>query len=475
MKGKKQPNSILGLTLGGKRLDSALLKRGRGGFRMQGSSNSELSLDPLVDDPELVGREIKDQLNDAGISEKSCTVGLPLEWALTTMVTLPDMPEEHMEGFIRLQAEKSFPFALADLSLAVSRIENDAGDKLALVTAIPLKHIDLVEKTLGHAGLKPVSFTLGEVAVQETLGAAQEPVMMLFANPDSVALLVNGAGGPVCVRSLKDAYSGEELVKRLNGQALGRELRITLGQLPSGVRAKLKKICILGAPGLASALEMEIGTRANALGLEVETVAPFQPNGSPIELPLTGGVSPAVALAARYMDRQVQTLEFLPPKVSQWQKLAEKMASRKAGIGGAVAGAVVVITLASFLWQYRTLSNLEGEWNGMKTRVAELEEIQGKIRKFRSWYDESQPTLTAMREISRAFPANDSVRATMFEFREGNKISITGEARSNQALFSLVDKLGEVESIRGLQVVNLQGQGPVRFSLEFRWQIGGAR
>ena len=56
MKAKKLPNSILGLTLEGKRLDSALLKRGRGGFRLQGSASADLSLDPLVDDPELVGR-----------------------------------------------------------------------------------------------------------------------------------------------------------------------------------------------------------------------------------------------------------------------------------------------------------------------------------------------------------------------------------------------------------------------------------
>lgn len=475
MKGKKQPNSILGLTLDGKRLDSALLKRGRGGFRMQGSSNAELSLDPLVDDPELVGREIKDQLTDAGLSERNCVVGLPLDWALTTMVKLPDMPEEHMDGFIRLQAEKSFPFSLSDLSLAVSRFDNDSGERLALVTAIPLKHIDLVETTLNHAGLKPISFTLGVVAQQETLAAAEEPVMMLFVNPDNVSLLVNGKGGPVCVRSLKDAYSGDEPVKRLNGQALGRELRITLGQLPAAIRGKLKKICILGAPGLASALETEISARAKALGLNLETVAPFQPNGSAIELPLSGSVSPAVALAARYLQRQQQTLEFLPPKVSQWQKMAEKLASRKAGIAGAIGGAILVVTVVAFLWQYRTLSNLQSEWSGMEKQVAELDVIQGKIRKFRSWYDESQPTLQAMKAISTSFPANDSVRATTFEFREGNKIAISGEARSNQALFGLVDKLGEVEAIRGLQVVNLQGQGPVRFSIEFRWQIGGAR
>jgi hypothetical protein len=475
MKGKKQPNSILGLTLEGKRLDSALLKRGRGGFRLQGNASTELSLDPLVDDPELVGREIRDQLNDAGVSEKNCAVGLPLEWTLTTMVTLPDMPEEHLDGFIRLQAEKSFPFSLSDLSIAVSRFENEDGEKLALVTAIPLKHIDLVEKTLTHAGLKPVSFTLGVVAQQETLAAAEDPVMLLFVNSDNVSLLVNGKGGPVCVRSLKDAYTGDEPVRRLNGQAVGRELRITLGQLPAGIRSRLKKICIIGAPGLAATLANEISARAQTLGLVTETVAPFQPNGEPMKVPFAGSVSSAVALAARYLERQQQTLEFLPPKVSQWQKIAAKMASRKAGIAGAVAGTILVFAIISFLWQYRTLSNLQSEWTGMKGKVAELETIQDKIRKFRSWYDESQPTLQALKAISTAFPANDSIRASTFEFRDGSKIAISGEARSNRALFELSDQLGKVEQIRNFKVVNVQGQGPVQFSIEFQWQNGAAR
>lgn len=471
MKAKKLPNSILGLTLDGKRLNSALLKRGRGGFRLQGSASAELSLDPLVDDPELVGREIKDQLTDAGFSEKQCAVGVPLEWALTTMVTLPDMPEEHMDGFIRLQAEKSFPFSLSDLSLSVSRFENPEGEKLALVTAIPLKHIDLVERTLNHAGLKPVSFTLGVVAQQETLADADDPVVLLFVNADNVSLLINGKGGPVCVRTLKDAYVADDPMKRLNGQAVGRELRITLGQLPPAIRAKLKKICIIGAPGLASTLETEIAARAKALGLETETVAPFQANGAPINLPFSGSVSPAVALAARYLEKPAQTLEFLPPKVSQWQKIAEKMASRKAGILGAVTGAIVVITLVSFLWQYRTLRNLESEWDGMRDKVKELEVLQAKRRKFGSWYDESQPTLSALRAISKTFPASSRIRATSLEFREGSKVSISGEARDNSALFELTDKLSAVEEIEGVKVVNTQGAGPIQFTIEMTWKL----
>ena len=41
-----------------------------------------LSLDPLTADPELVGREIRNHLDAAGVRERHCIVAVPLKWAL---------------------------------------------------------------------------------------------------------------------------------------------------------------------------------------------------------------------------------------------------------------------------------------------------------------------------------------------------------------------------------------------------------
>lgn len=472
MKRGKQTNSILGLTLDGRRLEGALLKRGRDGSRVHAVASTELGIEPLEGEPELVAGEIGDRLAANDLKEKHCIVGLPLDWLLTSMIRLPDMPEEHMDGFIRLQAEKSFPLSLSDLCLSVSRFDVGAGERHALLTAVPRRRVLDLESRLQLAGLKPLSFSLGVVALQEALGA---PGLSIFVSTEQVSIVVSTAAGPVCIRSLPDAWCGDAQVRRIDPRIVGRELRITLGQLPDEVRAGLTKVRLLGSPGLLANLESDLKPRVEALGLVFEAMPEQSVNGVPLTMPFSGVVPAAAALAARYLENPKATLEFLPPKVNRWQVLATRLASRKSGILGAIAGVILVTTLIAFFWQGRQLSNLESEWNGMKKQVAELEDLQSRIRKFRPWYDETQPTLRMMRAISRSFPANGDITAKSLEVRPGGKITIAGSARHNKALLDLSERLSKVEGVFDVKLENLRGVGPIQFSIVCRWQPGGAQ
>src|SRR5437588_9913391 len=92
LKGEQQ-SSLLGLALDGSRLDGVVLRRTNGSLQVQQSFSVTLSLDPLTAAPELVGREIRNHLEAAGVRERHCVVGLPLKWALTMHTKLPDLPE----------------------------------------------------------------------------------------------------------------------------------------------------------------------------------------------------------------------------------------------------------------------------------------------------------------------------------------------------------------------------------------------
>src|SRR5713101_3500873 len=83
-------SGLLGLALDGSRLEGVVLRRTNGSLALQQSFSASLSLDPLTADAELVGREIRNHLDAAGVRENRCVIGLPLKWALTTNVELPD-------------------------------------------------------------------------------------------------------------------------------------------------------------------------------------------------------------------------------------------------------------------------------------------------------------------------------------------------------------------------------------------------
>src|SRR5947207_1885814 len=98
---RKKHTSLLGLALDGSRLDGVVLRRTNGSLQVQQTFSVALSLDLLTNEPELVGREIRNHLDAAGVREKHCIVGLPLKWALTTHAVIPDLPEADVASFLQ--------------------------------------------------------------------------------------------------------------------------------------------------------------------------------------------------------------------------------------------------------------------------------------------------------------------------------------------------------------------------------------
>ena len=105
---------MLGLSLDGSRLEGVALRRTNGALHVQQSFSVSLSLDPLTNDPELVGREIRNHLDAAGVRERQCIVGLPLKWALTTHIEVPELPEADVASFLQIEAERRFPVRRPD-------------------------------------------------------------------------------------------------------------------------------------------------------------------------------------------------------------------------------------------------------------------------------------------------------------------------------------------------------------------------
>jgi hypothetical protein len=90
--GKQRALSLLGLSLDGTRLEGVVLRRTNGALVVRKTLFASLSLDPLTNDPELVGREIRNHLEEAGIRERRCAVNVPLSWILTLQTKVPDLP-----------------------------------------------------------------------------------------------------------------------------------------------------------------------------------------------------------------------------------------------------------------------------------------------------------------------------------------------------------------------------------------------
>ena len=468
---RKKLTGLLGLVLDGSRLDGVVLRRTNGSLQVQQSFSVTLSLDPLTAAPELVGREIRNHLDAAGVRERRCVVGVPLKWMLTAHTELPPLPEADAASLMQLEAERGFPCDVATLRQANSRCQLPGDKKYTTLAGIPNNQLAALEQVLAAAKLKPLSFSPGLSALQPP--AANDGVLALAIGESQVSLQITAGGGVAALRLLEGAVEPEGARRTLHSDLVAREVRITLGQLPAPLRESVRRIRIFGPRDLAQPLADEMELRLEAMGLQAELVAAYAPDEFGVEIPPATPVSAAFSLAARRLAEQAPVFEFLPARPTAWQQMAARYSSSRLRTAGAVAAGILVLVGGMFLFQEIQLLVLRSQWSRMSARVKELEGVQQQIQTYRPWFDESFRSLSIMRQLTLAFPEDGAVTAKTVEIRDGNAVNCSGTANDSAALLRMLNQLRGANGVTDLKVDQIRGKSPMQFTFDFHWTKGG--
>jgi hypothetical protein len=472
--GRQRLSNVLGLTLDGSRLEGAVLRRANGALQILQTVSATLSLDPLTAAPELVGREIRNHLDAAGITERDCIFGLPLKWALITHIDLPALPEADVPGFLQIEAERGFPCDVATLHVAHSRCRLASGKEQALMVGVPRNHLTALEQIFRAARLKPLSFLLPITVLQSPALGSSDGVLALAIGEAQVSLQVTSRGGLAALRTIEGALETQSGRRSLHADVVGRESRITLGQLPAELREHIRRIRIFGPPDLAQQMADEMELRFEPSGIKVEVVSQYAPGDFSLPMPPKTPVSVAVSLAAQMLSDERARIELMPPKVAPWRQYAARYSTGKWRSVGLTAASVAAVILLAFLFQQWQLGSLRSRWNGMAVKVHELDGVQQEIRQFRPWYDDSLRGLTILRQLTAAFPETGIVSAKTVEIRDMNTVTCTGVTQDNQALIKVLEQLRASGSVTDLRLSNIRGtKPPLQFTFDFHWNEGG--
>jgi hypothetical protein len=466
-------STLLGLALEGRRMTAVVARRVGRTVKVRQTVRAALSLDPLSDDPELVGREIRNQLDGAGIRERNCVVCVPLNWALTLRIDLPDiadLSEEDIESFITVQAEREFPFAPEDLSIAVSRYSEPGGRGHATLAAIPANHLAVLQSVLKEANLRTVSITLGVTSFVDEMSHTGRTAMLV--SDQGLDLEVVAGGGIVALRSLDEAVDIEHDNVEFDVELIARQLRITMGQLPETLRESVRSVAVYGARQRVDALLREMtGTVSSQ---EISLTRGSTPNIEDGDDRARTSPAAASAVAKVMLDGR-STLEFLPPYVSRIKRIAGKVSSRGTLWLAATAGVVAVALTAMFAVQHVRLARLESAWAEIEPTVQEVDGLQEKIRKFRPWFDDSIQTLSVARKLTEAFPEEGTVWTKSISIKKDlTEVTCTGYAKSDREWLDVLDKIRATKGIGEVQVTQIQGDSPLRFTFNFQWDQGEA-
>lgn len=460
-KTKKRAQSVLGLTLNDGQLSAFHVTRAKGGLEVVKAVNAALTLDLLHPEAELVGREIKNHLDAAGIRERTCVVALPARWVMSQHTPVPEMSPEDTASFLQIEAEKGFPCDPAQLQIARSFHRSGTA---AYVTQFAVRKEQLTQLTaaLKAAGLKPVSFTLGLAALPEVVPSKGKGCVTVAVEPKGATILIAGGGGIAALRTCEASIESEAGENVVNGAVVARELRITFEQVPADLRYDMKQLFLCGDETMSRQLAERLGEWAEVEGLAVTRGT----SGKSISAQV------AEAIASRWLTSEGPDLEFLPPDPGRWALLLARYNSKRLASAGFALAAVAVLALGFFAWQEFERWSLRSEWSGMETQVKALDTVQTRIREFRPWYDTSFRALTIMKRVTECFPDNGAVTAKSFEVHGNTVVTISGTARDNGSLLLVQAQLRKAKEVQSLKIEQIRGKTPMQFTLTFRWNAG---
>lgn len=456
---KKRLQSVIGLSVVDGQLWVTHVARAKAAVATLRSAHATLALDLLHPEAELVGREIKNHLEAANVRERHCVVALPPEWIMSQHGRVPELSAEDTASLLQIEAEKGFPCAFEELQIARSP-HRSAETRYITQLAVRQEQLSRLSSVLQHAGLKTVSFSLGVAALPGAVAPAGEGRMTLLLGAKGATLLISAGGGIAAFRTFEatiDSEAGENVV---NGRVLARELRVSFEQVPADLRGEIRHLTLRGDEKMVAQLAGILGDWAQESGLTVERGVG---SGKPVaELMVE-------RLAELQLTQGGSGLEFLPPRPGRFAVLMARYSSKRLATAGFAAAILAVGALALFGWQEFRRYSLRTQWAAMAAQVSELEAIQGRVREFRPWYDNSFRNLTIMKRVVECFPDNGSVTAKAFEIHSPATVSVTGTARDNASLLRTLDQLRQSKEVQGLKIEQIRGKTPAQFTFTFRW------
>ena len=448
LKRKKRSQAIVLYVDGDQAFACSYRKRGRGAkLRAEGHSRlgqqiNQIEPARLVDDLGGVFRQLSS-------TTKECILVLPAHLAPSIILTVPDISPEDRKGFIQIQAEQQLPLPLSEIHLATHEFQI-GNQNHALVMGLRRDTVSKLKEAVIANGFQVASITVDIAGVVDHAVDGNDSLAdscQLIQGQSSLTMVTHVEGGPTGLRHFHLTNGGMDAV------TLERELRITLGQFPQSLQRQLTTLRTAKLPGVSSEQHVPISEHRSIAGLNVVNGA----ETSDLFVPI----------ASSFFLKGASPLEFLPSRTSRFGKMYGQFNSRRNLWVGSMS--VVALTAIAFLYQINSLNGLQKGWNGMRDRVVAAENIRGKIREFRPWFDSSVPSLTTARAITRAFPETGEIWLKQLNIRDDSQVMATGSSRDQNSLLATLDKLRITSGISNLELKSQQGSDPIFFSLKFDW------
>lgn len=474
-----QTRSVLALTISAERIDVARVRGPVTGQLMARRFGPvSVGADEVLRNPEKAGATLAASLEAAGLKEKRCAVAVPPAWALTASTDLPTVDPDDLRGYLELRAEREFSLPLSELRIGFSAYTLPDGTQRATLAALPAKRLEAVEKMLAASGRRATSVTLDlDDCFHAERSLDADANLHFLADGGQADVVVLAGGGVAALRTLPgpsrqptappedEASAGAGglespmpgVESEFNPAAFCREVRITLGRLPTAVQAQVRVADFGGEPEAARALCEATREGLRRMGVE-----------SPADCGVMRERPAPPRAATRHLRRETVPFEFVVPKPNRWEIWFHRFNTKQGRRVAGIVAAAILLPILLFFVRSQQESHLAKRWAAMNGTVNDLDAIQQKIRKYRPWFDRKPNSAQLLESLFTAFPDGGDVWAKSIQIN-GGKVTCTGLAHNQPAILAMRKRLQQRPDVTGLQLSGVRGDNPVQFTMVYRW------
>lgn len=309
---------LVGLDIGSSAIKVAQLKESKGRYFLQKFGVKPLEPEVIVDgtvmDEGRVVSAIRELFEEANVKNKHVAISISGHAVIVKKISLPPMPDEELEGQVKLAAEQYIPFDINEVNIDFHVLSPDASedqqsDMSVILVAAKKDKINELTELVKAAGLVPMVMDVDAFAV-ENMHAINYPM----AQEETTALVNLGAS----VMNVNIIRAGSSLFTRdipLGGnrytEAIQREIGLSFEEAEES-----KKKDRVGDPGGASLADVMDSVNAEVASEIARTVDYFKTSTVNAELNrvlVCGGVARAKGLIQQLGDRMQLPVEMADP------------------------------------------------------------------------------------------------------------------------------------------------------------------
>ena len=309
---------LVGLDIGSSAIKVAQLKESKGRYFLQKFGVKPLEPEVIVDgtvmDEGRVVSAIQELFEEAHVKNKHVAISISGHAVIVKKISLPPMPDEELEGQVKLAAEQYIPFDINEVNIDFHVLSSDAsddqqGDMSVILVAAKKDKINELTELVKAAGLVPMVMDVDAFAV-ENMHAINYPM----AQEETTALVNLGAS----VMNVNIIRAGSSLFTRdipLGGNRYTEAIQREIGLSFEEAEESKKKERSGDSDGVSLTGVMD-SVNAEVASEIARTVDYFKTSTANAELSrvlVCGGVARAKGLIQQLGDRMQLPVELADP------------------------------------------------------------------------------------------------------------------------------------------------------------------